>query len=59
MSALESLEFLDLRANRLTSLPALVEDLPRLRKLDLRWNKLDARRAWQEEMTRRGCAVYV
>ena len=37
----------------------MVEGLPRLRKLDLRWNKLEAPRAWLDEMGRRGCAVYV
>ena len=59
MRDLENLAFLDLRANRLTAVPAGVDALPRLRKLDLRWNKLDAPRAWREEMARRGCTVYV
>jgi hypothetical protein len=59
MGDLQDLAFLDLRANRLTAVPAVVEALPRLRKLDLRWNKLDPPRAFREGMAERGCLVYV
>jgi hypothetical protein len=39
--------------------PPWTSDLPRLRKLDLRWNKLDPPRAWREAMAARGCLVYL
>jgi Leucine-rich repeat (LRR) protein len=35
---LHELRLLDLRANRLTSVPHWIAELPRLEKLDLRWN---------------------
>jgi Leucine-rich repeat (LRR) protein len=37
---LRELRLLDLRANRLTSAPAWLAELPRLEKLDLRWNEV-------------------
>ena len=39
-AALHELRLLDLRANRLTSVPDWLVELPRLEKLDLRWNEV-------------------
>ena len=57
---LRELRLLDLRANRLTSVPDWIVELPRLEKLDLRWNEvfeypLNRRRGLRE----RGCVVLV
>ena len=38
--SLRELRLLDLRANRLTSVPDWIVELPRLEKLDLRWNEV-------------------
>lgn len=38
---LHELRFFDLRANRLTHLPPWLAQLPRLEKLDFRWNQID------------------
>ena len=40
MRSLRELRLLDLRANRLTSVPDWIVELPRLEKLDLRWNEV-------------------
>jgi Leucine-rich repeat (LRR) protein len=37
---MRELRTLDLRANRLTSIPDWIVELPRLEKLDLRWNEV-------------------
>ncbi|MBB0245429.1 hypothetical protein FNQ90_15300 [Streptomyces alkaliphilus] len=57
LTALPRLRHLDLRANRLTGLPATVLDLPALEKLDLRWNPFDPPPDLVAELERRGCAV--
>ena len=51
--------YLDLRANSLTILPASLGALPRLEKLDLRWNRIRPLPAWLERLEARGCSVYV
>jgi hypothetical protein len=38
-------------------LPSTLAELPKLEKLDLRWNTLDAIPGWVEDLERRGCAV--
>jgi Leucine-rich repeat (LRR) protein len=48
---------LDLRSNHLTTLPASVGKLPRLQKLDLRWNQV-THTAWIDELETRGCVIY-
>jgi Leucine-rich repeat (LRR) protein len=48
-----------LRANQLTSLPAGIGTLPKLEKLDLRWNKLSSMPGWLRELERGGCLVYL
>ena len=55
---LRSLEYLDLRANALTALPADVHRLPNLRKVDLRWNRLAALPSSLAILASRGCIVY-
>ena len=40
MRSLRELRLLDLRANRLTRVPDWIVELPRLEKLDLRWNEV-------------------
>ena len=40
MRSLRELRLLDLRANRLTAVPDWIVELPRLEKLDLRWNEV-------------------
>ena len=57
LGALMSLVYLDLRGNRLRSLPASLGDLPNIEKLDLRWNKLGSLPGWVEGLERRGCVV--
>ena len=39
--------------------PAALQALPRLRRLDLRWNKLRSQPRWLDELEERGCTVYV
>jgi Leucine-rich repeat (LRR) protein len=58
IGALARLELLDLRGNQLADLPEALRALP-LTKLDLRWNPLRARPAWLDELTCRGCRVYL
>jgi hypothetical protein len=48
---------LDLRGNKLRSLPTSLAALPNLEKLDLRWNKLSGDHAWLQDLERRGCLV--
>jgi Leucine-rich repeat (LRR) protein len=48
-----------LRANRLVALPANIGDLPKLKKLDLRWNKLSSLPAWLRRLEERGCSIYL
>jgi Leucine-rich repeat (LRR) protein len=55
---LGKLGVLDLRGNQLDDLPEALRALP-LTKLDLRWNPLRARPAWLDELTSRGCLVYL
>ena len=50
---------LDLRANKLVSLPAAIGDLPNLEKLDARWNKLSSLPEWFQRLEQRGCTVYI
>jgi Leucine-rich repeat (LRR) protein len=59
MSGLQSLEYLDLRANALTAVPEDVHALPKLRKLDLRWNRLETVPANLRLLAERGCLVYM
>jgi Leucine-rich repeat (LRR) protein len=58
MSGLRSLEYLDLRANALTAVPADLHELPNLRKIDLRWNRLEVLPDCLAVLARRGCIVY-
>ena len=58
LGALAKLQVLDLRGNQLDELPEALRGLP-LTKLDLRWNPLRAPPAWLDELTDRGCLVYV
>jgi Leucine-rich repeat (LRR) protein len=58
LGALAELRVLDLRGNQLDALPEALRRLP-LTKLDLRWNPLRARPAWLDELSDRGCLVYV
>ncbi len=55
---LAKLAVLDLRDNRLDDLPETLRALP-LAKLDLRWNPLRARPRWLDDLSDRGCRVYV
>lgn len=59
MAALPLLRHLDLRANRITTLPSWLADLPALEKLDLRWNPLtpDPDPALLAGLAERGCIV--
>jgi hypothetical protein len=43
----------------LTTLPATLGQLPRLEKLDLRWNSLAAPPVWVNQLVARGCVVYL
>jgi hypothetical protein len=43
----------------LTAFPRVVADLPRLEKLDLRWNDVDEADAGVERLEARGCRVLV
>jgi len=54
-----NLRFLDLRANRLISLPNNIEKLTNLEKLDLRWNKVSIIPNWLNQLEQRGCTVYM
>jgi Leucine-rich repeat (LRR) protein len=58
IGSLARLRTLDLRGNQLDELPDTLRDLP-LTKLDLRWNPLRAAPRWLDELSRRGCLVYV
>ena len=58
IASLAQLRTLDLRANQLDDVPDALHALP-LAKLDLRWNPLRARPGWLDELSRRGCLVYV
>ena len=58
LGGLGNLAHLDLRANGLRSLPATIAELPRLKKLDLRWNREVGRPSWLEKMESRGCVIY-
>jgi len=58
IGSLGQLGVLDLRGNQLDDLPETLRALP-LTKLDLRWNPLRARPAWLDELTHRGCLVYL
>ncbi len=49
----------DLRANKLVSLPAAIGDLPNLEKLDARWNKLSSLPEWFQRLEQQGCTVYI
>jgi hypothetical protein len=50
--------YLDLRANKLVSLPARIGELTNLEKLDVRWNKLSSHPEWFQRLEQRGCTVY-
>ncbi|HAT46070.1 MAG TPA: hypothetical protein DCS90_13295, partial [Ktedonobacter sp.] len=52
------LTHLDLRANKLVSLPASIGDLTNLVKLDVRWNKLSSFPEWLQRLEERGCTVF-
>jgi hypothetical protein len=51
------LAYVDLRNNRFDRLPDSLAGLPKLHKLDLRWNKLSVVPDWVDDLERRGCAV--
>jgi Leucine-rich repeat (LRR) protein len=55
---MKNLAYLDLRANKLTALPAGIADLMHLEKLDLRWNKLSSLPEWVQLLEQRGCTVF-
>jgi Leucine-rich repeat (LRR) protein len=48
---------LDLRNNRFTAFPRAIEELPRLEKLDLRWNDFDETDSAIARLEARGCRV--
>jgi Leucine-rich repeat (LRR) protein len=58
IGALAELRVLDLRGNQLDELPEALRGLP-LAKLDLQWNPLRVPPAWLDELSSRGCLVYV
>ena len=49
---------LDARGNFIDTVPPAVAELPNLRKLDLRWNRLREPMHWLPALERRGCVVY-
>jgi hypothetical protein len=53
------LTHLDLRGNQLREVPAAVADLPRLGKIDLRWNGWRALPSWLGALEQRGCRIYL
>ena len=55
---LPRLRHLDLRANRLSTLPATLANLKLLEKLDLRWNRFETMPDWLEQLEKNGCIVY-
>ena len=58
LCALTNLRFLDLRANRLASIPDSLAKLRSLEKLDLRWNRLRTLPAVLSRLRARGCVIY-
>ena len=54
-----NLRYLDVRANKLRSLPASIGALTHLEKLDVRWNKLSSFPAWMQRLAQRECTVYI
>lgn len=54
---LRRLRVLDLRINRLTTLPEALGDLPALEKLDLRWDRFLDAPAPCTRLRERGCTV--
>jgi len=52
------LEYLDLRANLLITLPDELAQLTRLRKVDLRWNRLATYPPCLDALAKRDCIVY-
>ena len=50
---------MDLRANRLSSLPESLSKLHKLEKLDLRWNQFRKRPCLDQSTEKRGCIVYL
>ena len=59
LRGLVALRWLDLRENRFTALPAWLDELPLLQKIDARWNPLATiDRAWIARLEARGCVVY-
>jgi Leucine-rich repeat (LRR) protein len=53
-----SLSRIDARGNFIDTVPPAVAELPMLRKLDLRWNRLREPMDWYPGLIRRGCLVY-
>jgi Leucine-rich repeat (LRR) protein len=54
---LTDLRMLDLGENGLTTLPEALRTLPRLGKLDLRWNRGFREPSWLGELEERGCYI--
>ena len=57
LGRLARLRVLDLRGNRLDTLPDAIGDLPALEKLDLRWNRFATLPPACERLRERGCVV--
>ena len=53
-----SLSRIDVRGNFIDTVPPAIVELPKLRKLDLRWNRLRDPMDWLTGLVRRGCVVY-
>jgi Leucine-rich repeat (LRR) protein len=53
-----NLSRIDARGNFIDTVPPAVAELPKLRKLDLRWNRLREPMDWYPGLVRRGCLVY-
>jgi len=53
-----SLSRIDARGNFIDTVPPAVTELPMLRRLDLRWNRLREPMDWLPGLVRRGCLVY-
>lgn len=56
---MSSIQYIDLRANQLSTLPESMINLTQLTKLDLRWNNFTTKPSIINKLRDNGCIVFI